>query len=515
MQTLIFSDISNIGYGKNAGAYLIASHLRQNNFSCQVVDHFTQYSLDELKKIVDKFVLKDTLWVGFSTTFLSSFDTELGSKDLIDAIDNDVPLKEIIIRRWSCIPSTNIFSLPTEDMIEFFQYIRSKNEKIKIIIGGAKTWNAFQSDGLLRKILADYYIRGNADYSIIVLTKWLFNSSNPTPIFEGPNKNIIESFKNYEYVDFPTCRLKFEHNDFVSKDEYLPIEIARGCIFKCKFCNFPLIGKKAGDYTRSKETIRDEFIYNYENFGTTKYMFMDETPNDSMEKVEFLYDIISNLPFKIEWGGYARLELYYSNPEMKHIMKEIGVSNQFFGIETFNKKAGESVGKGMHKDKILQTLSDLRSTWGKDVHLTSGFIVGLPHETKETIKDLENYMRSDNCMLDAALISPLFLSKGMGSIFGDNPQKYGYTHPYADSPNRWVNEHMTFEDAQIIAYGTMLKIAKTNSLQNWSLMRLHNIGLNRKEIQSMTMYNFSKNLDLYRSMMVNQKNLYLEKLLAL
>jgi hypothetical protein len=72
------------------------------------------------------------LWVGFSTTFLSSFDTELGSKDLIDAIDNDVPLKEIIIRRWSCIPSTNIFSLPTEDMIEFFQYIRSKNEKINL-----------------------------------------------------------------------------------------------------------------------------------------------------------------------------------------------------------------------------------------------------------------------------------------------------------------------------------------------------------------------------------------------
>jgi radical SAM superfamily enzyme YgiQ (UPF0313 family) len=196
-------------------------------------------------------------------------------------------------------------------------------------------------------------------------------------------------------------------------------------------------------------------------------------------------------------------------------MKETGVSSQFFGIETFNKKSGESVGKGMHKDKILQTLSDLRSAWGKNVHLTSGFIVGLPHETKETIKNLENYMQSDNCMLDAALISPLFLSKGMGSIFGDDPQKYGYTHPYTDGPNRWINEHMTFEDAQIIAYGTMLKIAKTNSLQNWSLMRLHNIGLSRKEIQSMTMYNFSKNLDLYRLMMVNQKNLYLEKLLAL
>jgi hypothetical protein len=82
MQTLIFSDICNTGYGKNAGAYLIATHLRNNNFSCQVVDYFTHYTLDELKKIVDKFVSKDTLWVGFSTTFLSYFDTDLNSKDL-------------------------------------------------------------------------------------------------------------------------------------------------------------------------------------------------------------------------------------------------------------------------------------------------------------------------------------------------------------------------------------------------------------------------------------------------
>jgi radical SAM superfamily enzyme YgiQ (UPF0313 family) len=340
MQTLIFSDICNTGYGKNAGAYLIATHLRNNNFSCQVVDYFTHYTLDELKKIIDKFVSKDTLWVGFSTTFLSYFDTDLNSKDLLNAIDGNGSLKDVIQKRWT--PTAQyIFSHSTEDMKEFFKYIRSKNEKIKIIIGGAKAWPAMQSDGLTRRIIADYYIKGNADLSVVVLTKWLYDSKNPEPVFSGPSKNIIDSFGNYEYTEFNTSRIKFLPNDFVRKDEFVPIEIARGCIFKCKFCNFPLIGKKRGDYTKSKETLQAEFMYNYENFGTTKYMFMDETTNDSMEKAEFLHDVIANLPFKIEWGGFARLELYHSNPEMKHILKETGVVNQFFGIETFNKKSGE------------------------------------------------------------------------------------------------------------------------------------------------------------------------------
>ena len=88
-------------------------------------------------------------------------------------------------------------------------------------------------------------------------------------------------------------------------------------------------------------------------------MFMDETTNDSMEKVEYLHDVISNLPFKIRWGGYARVDLYYSNPEMAAIMQETGLMSHFFGIETFNKKSGEAIGKGMHPDKVKAPLIKL------------------------------------------------------------------------------------------------------------------------------------------------------------
>ena len=101
MQTIIFSDFLQPGYGKNAGAYRIATELRKNGFSCQVVDFFTHYSLEEIFKIIDRFVDKDTLWVGLSNTFFFPFDRSsdkkiakyLESMELIWPVNISAPIR--------------------------------------------------------------------------------------------------------------------------------------------------------------------------------------------------------------------------------------------------------------------------------------------------------------------------------------------------------------------------------------------------------------------------------------
>jgi hypothetical protein len=44
MQTIIFSDVLYPGYGKNAGAYRLATELRNNGYTCLVVDLFSKFS---------------------------------------------------------------------------------------------------------------------------------------------------------------------------------------------------------------------------------------------------------------------------------------------------------------------------------------------------------------------------------------------------------------------------------------------------------------------------------------
>jgi hypothetical protein len=71
-QIVLFTGFTSFGFGRNAGPYKIASELRNNGFSVQVIEYFNKWSMEELKIILKKFVTQDTLWVGISTTFLCS-----------------------------------------------------------------------------------------------------------------------------------------------------------------------------------------------------------------------------------------------------------------------------------------------------------------------------------------------------------------------------------------------------------------------------------------------------------
>ena len=97
------------------------------------------------------------------------------------------------------------------------------------------------------------------------------------------------------------------------------------------------------------------FITNYEKYGITKYYYGDDTHNDSMHKLEFLYnEIYSKLPFKIEFATYLRLDLLAAHPESISLLKESGLVGTFFGIETFNHASNKSVGKGATEEKIYE-----------------------------------------------------------------------------------------------------------------------------------------------------------------
>ena len=184
MQTIIFSDILQPGYGKNAGAYRIATELRKNGFSCQVVDFFTHYSLEEIFKIIDRFVDKDTLWVGLSNTFFFPFDRSSDKKNSKVFGINGIDLASEYFSAYPFEPST---------MKEIFKYIKGKNKNIQIVIGGARTALAQQHDSLLHNLRADYYVYGFADKSVVVLSKWLLDKSNPSPKFHGYQNNMKTS----------------------------------------------------------------------------------------------------------------------------------------------------------------------------------------------------------------------------------------------------------------------------------------------------------------------------------
>jgi len=423
MQVILFTDVADtVGYGKYAGTYKIATEIRNNGYTCQVVDLFSKYTYQELENILNKFVTSETILIGFSCTLMEKRVGLYGSKDSI--VYN--------------------FGRPDSEIEGLLDYAKTKNSKIKTVVGGARInmnigWN-----------FIDYAIINKGDIAIVKLVEHLLYGSNLPLVKTSPCKVIDGSSSAYFYSQdqFATSKIIYQPQDIIFRGECLPIEIARGCIFSCAYCHFDLIGKKIGDWQKAEDSLRDELMRNYELYGTTHYMVSDELVNESLPKMELVHKIFTSLPFKVTYTSYARLDLISAFPQMRDMLQESGAVSIAFGIETMNDVAGKKIGKGLGKVRTKAALSHCAKTWKGKIITSSQFIVGLPGEDEASIRETVDWLVSDECDLDIFGFLPLFIrpeedGRSTSKIDRD-PTKFGYVL-HQDKP--WEGEHMNFQQA--------------------------------------------------------------------
>jgi radical SAM superfamily enzyme YgiQ (UPF0313 family) len=383
---LIFTGISKgpTTYYRAIGAYRIRTELESVGYNVKIIDFFQHLSDSNIVSVFEKYVSDKTLWVGFSTTFVNC-------KELLDT------------------------------RIELFNELKKKY-KIKFVIGGAKT-----SDGQFQ--FADYIVTGNADNAVIALTDFLSNKTQTLNYREYQNKIIVDGNKDYDRKDLTNIDVIWKKEDRISKNFTMPIELSRGCIFKCAFCQYPLTGKKKFDYVRAKESIIEEFIRNYENFGITQYQFLDDTYNDSMIKMEYMHEAISALPFQIRFDAYIKPELLVRWPEQIPLLAEMGLRGCSLGIESFNPKTRAAIQKMPDIDRILLAVENLKNKTQNKAKIQMNLITGLPHETEESMARTQEFAINCN-FIDYWTWWPLQILNSESSEYlspiEKNPTQYGY-----------------------------------------------------------------------------------------
>jgi len=468
MNIILFTDINLIGYGKYAGPYRLASELRSNGYTVQVIDFFTKYSNTEFKQILNKFVSDETLWIGFTTTF-----NDRGGR----------------LKRQTTVKTLE-HTLGREDIRELIEHAKSINADAKIVVGGAK------ADNLSLYSIIDHIIIGQGETAAVSLSASLKNKQ----LFP---RRVTDS--EFPYNGFNLSKIEYQPQDIIFNGEHLPIEIARGCIFKCSFCNYPLNGKKTWEYIKQPTTLAEELTRNYELFKTQGYLISDDTLNDSVEKVELLHKSITSLPFDLTLSSYARIDLMLSHPHTLDLLYEMGFRSFFFGIETFNKDAGKAIGKGMSPDKIKKGIEDIKLRY-PDLLLSAGLIFGLPHETKESIKETINYLKDSP--IDNVTVSPLVIN--FNSQIGQNPSKYGYE---VTNFNNWKNEYMTSEEAEAFTEEANIFLKPKNKISWWFMNRIMNCGYTLEDCKTKTFT--SENKEDIRRRVRRLRQEYFEKLMKL
>ena len=403
------SDESNYYAQKNYGVYRVSTEFRNQGLSCQVVQFFNKFSDNEIARVIDKFSNGLKL-VGFSTLFWEHYDSRS---------------KQALIERTNFVIS----------------YIKEHYPQVTIIAGGPSS-RIFLNDEFTN---VDAIFEGFSEHDFIPYIRSIkYNEPMILPNkFEKDTSiyNTISGNFNFNYSS-----TVYDPSDLITSNDVPILEVGRGCIFKCKFCAFALNGKKKFDYIKDITVLKDELIRNYNDYGITTYILSDDTFNDSLYKVEVLHELFTQLPFKIQFSCYLRLDLLLRYPTQITLLKEMGLIGAFFGIESFNKEAAKLIGKGLDPDVAKQALDDLkRIHWQNDVKIGVGLITGLPYETYDTLEQTKQWILDDNNLVDQVVPFPLSVSnpnnlrpQPWDSEFQKNAGKYGFSWPDGHSYN-WHN----------------------------------------------------------------------------
>lgn len=408
------------------GAYAVAHWIKLHGYTVKVIDFGYHLSTNDLVEITRKHIDNDTIGIGVSSTL---WDTKR--------------------------------SLPTspDQYLEPAWVINAREKlnhlNLKWVLGGGQAHFEWPT----------YYpwirIDGPGEDPLL---KLLDESSNKT--IARPQFNIT------------TCDHHYLDGNGVNPNEFLSLELGRGCHFKCRFCRYPMIGKKIGTYLRNPQSIEKELLTNYEKFGTTRYLFVDDTVNETVEKVEMLANIAQRLPFKLQWIGFTRPDTIGAQPEMIPLLKESGLISTFFGIESFNYEASKLIGKGWIGKYGKEFLLRLKEDWGNDITLALGLITGLIGETEQDLWDTNNWCIENEIarwnyyplVIHASKTGPL-------SEFDINHSLYGYTmDPTPTNPDNWTSDTWTFSSARTLAM--QLNKASSEYLKpaGWALGGLGSIG---------------------------------------
>ncbi len=378
------TQLNGPGVLRSFGAHRIATYLRQHDYDVEVLDFAFGWTLEELKDFVRSRVYSKTRFIGFSAT------------------------------------------LPTPShllIVPLFNWIKETYPHIITVTGSQSFW-------YLRFIPADYTVVGWGEKAMLEILEGNVKTEQRTT---GPNtRTVVEALHKYPAYPMQDLNIEYEDRDFMKPTEMHSMELSRGCIFNCAFCEYPIRGVRS-DHTVSAESFERNMKTVYDKWGIKNHFISDDTFNDYTAKIVKYADVVEKLPFDPNFASTIRADLLVGRPEDLEHLARMRVNQHFYGIESFHRPAAKFIGKGGDPDKIKEKLIETRQYMLDKTGIYRGtisLIMGLPHETEEhmmeTMEWLRTYWHTEAIGINPyQMQQPGLKSEGPSKI-EDTPEKFGY-----------------------------------------------------------------------------------------
>ena len=276
--------------------------------------------------------------------------------------------------------------------------MKAANPDLKVGLIGAKV--AVEDDKSLQAApLVDFAARNEFDFAIkevaegrdfstITGLTWRDKAGG---IVRNPERRALD---NMDALPFVTpvykrdLRIENYFNGYL-KHPYLSFYTGRGCKSRCTFCLWPQTVGGHRYRTRSVGHVLEEVRWAKAAFPQVKeFFFDDDTLTDDAPRVEALAR---------EFGKLGLIWSCNAKPNVKRstlgVMRDNGLRLLLVGYESGNQKILNNIKKGI--------LIDVAKRFTKDCHelgivIHGTFIMGLPGESEETIRETIQYAMTIN-----------------------------------------------------------------------------------------------------------------------
>jgi hopanoid biosynthesis associated radical SAM protein HpnJ len=200
-------------------------------------------------------------------------------------------------------------------------------------------------------------------------------------IIHNPDRPLIKDLDQFPYVSKIYKRdLKIKlYREPELLYPYVSIMTGRGCMFMCTFCLWPQTFFSREYRVRSPEHVAGEVKYIKEELPEVEeIMFDDGTFTAYPDRVDEICGLIKNMD--MTWSCNARADVRY---ETLKKMKEAGCRLLVVGYESADQQILNNIHKGVTEKQMIEFTKNCKKL-GIMVH--GCFVIGLPGETRETIK---------------------------------------------------------------------------------------------------------------------------------
>src|ERR1044071_9076277 len=322
---------------------------------------------------------------GYNARYINLFQFE--KDELADYLESD-PL---------CVAITTTFyllNLPVNEMVKF---IREKNPRTKIVVGGpliANHLRNYHEDELtvaLEDMGADIYVNeSQGEHTLTLIIQALKNGGDlsrvPNIVYRQDGK-LKSTPKLAEINSLDENAINWQ--TFAGEDlgPTVQTRTARSCAFSCSFCNYPA---RAGKLTlASLETIEKE-LDSLARLGYIKNLvFIDDTFNVPLPRFKEICRLMIEKDYQFNWFSYFRCS--NSDEEAIELLAKSGCKGVFLGIESGSPTILKNMNKAATPEKYVRGM-ELLHQYG--VLTFASFITGFPGETEETFRESVDFIKS-------------------------------------------------------------------------------------------------------------------------